>query len=487
MPLLGIDVEARIAQALDAFTKLERRGAQSAANMQKAFGALKGVLGTLGVGLGVGAFSAMIKGAVDAQDKLQDLAKTTGLSVETIGGIGFAAKQSGGSLDELAKGYSKFNLAVAKAKGGNEELLQVFKNLGVSQRDLAKLDTQEIFFKVADAFAATEDGAEKAEHAQKLFSKGFASMIPLLDEGSASIRANIAYFEKYSGITAESAKKADEFNDQLDKFNLVLGGLKQQLTGELLGPMKEFVDALTRVAEEGHNARVVIDLFRGSLELLGRTLDSFQNLGSIFISGKQFDEPALAVEEIERKLVTLRSTLNSLSGNWLKNAFNADDIAIVRTQIALLEGQLVTLSARAAARELGVPEGHPSSHTPATPERQKGRLPTLQDSGAKNKAEAEAKAFEEAMARLQENRAKRALDNTKFLFDTELQILERSHAAALVGEQQYWNQREQIQERAFQAELADARAGVAARQALVDRPQTGATKADIVKNRQALE
>jgi hypothetical protein len=44
-------------------------------------------------------------------------------------------------------------------------------------------------------------------------------MIPLLNDGGAALQGNINYFKRYSGVTVETAKAADQFNDTLTKIN----------------------------------------------------------------------------------------------------------------------------------------------------------------------------------------------------------------------------------------------------------------------------
>ena len=60
---------------------------------------------------GISALGYMVKSSIDAADHLNDLSQKTGVAVETLGGIGFAASQAGSSLDNVAG-------AIGKAAGG---------------------------------------------------------------------------------------------------------------------------------------------------------------------------------------------------------------------------------------------------------------------------------------------------------------------------------------------------------------------------------
>ncbi len=56
------------------------------------------VLGTIGVGVSIAGITSMIKSVVDAGDKLNDLKKITGLTVNELGGLDKQAKLNGTNL-----------------------------------------------------------------------------------------------------------------------------------------------------------------------------------------------------------------------------------------------------------------------------------------------------------------------------------------------------------------------------------------------------
>src|SRR4051812_40888053 len=107
MPILSIDIEARFAQFQDSLNAIERQSQQAAGRIQSAFSGVKGVLATLGVGVSVAGFASLIKGAIDAQDHINDLSKTTGISVERLSGLSLAARQSGSDLESIGLSVNK--------------------------------------------------------------------------------------------------------------------------------------------------------------------------------------------------------------------------------------------------------------------------------------------------------------------------------------------------------------------------------------------
>ncbi|WP_342114591.1 hypothetical protein [Pseudoduganella sp. OTU4001] len=251
MPLLRIDVEARVAQFQDAMNAIERSAKKSASVISGSFSSANAALAGLGVGISAGGLAAIVKNAIDAADHLNDLSKKTGIAVETLGGIGFAAKQAGADLDSVAKAMGKFNLQIADAAGGGKETSAAFRALGIEIKDSAgKLrGADELLVDVAKRFEGLEDGPAKAALANKLFTKSYADLLPLLDDGAQSLRDNIAYYQKYSGVTTEIAERSDKFNDALAKIGLLSGAAGNQIAAELLPTMQLLADKMLAVKE----------------------------------------------------------------------------------------------------------------------------------------------------------------------------------------------------------------------------------------------
>jgi methyl-accepting chemotaxis protein len=134
---LYIDVSARFAQFQDSMDKVSRSATSAAGRIDKAFAGVKNTIAGLGAALSVGALSSFIKSSIDAADKLNDLSKKTGVAVDTLGGLGFAAEQSGSSLDSISDAFGKLNRAIAEAGAGSKETAEAFKLLGVSVKDSA--------------------------------------------------------------------------------------------------------------------------------------------------------------------------------------------------------------------------------------------------------------------------------------------------------------------------------------------------------------
>jgi hypothetical protein len=232
---------------------------------------IKGSMAALGGVLAVGGFAAMIKSSIDAADHLNDLSKRTGIAVETLGGLGYAAEQSGADLDAVVKGAGKLAQQMAAAATGNKDAAAAFDLMGVSVTDgagkLRGLD--EVLFDVADKFEGYEDGAAKSALATELMKKGGEALIPFLDEGGKKLRELVAEYQRYGGITTDTAQRADAFNDTLGKIRLIQGAFFREMASALLPTLQALANIFVDVKGKGEGFATVGTALVGVVKTLG--------------------------------------------------------------------------------------------------------------------------------------------------------------------------------------------------------------------------
>ena len=231
----------------------------AAKQISSAFDFARNALTALTGGLTIGAFVNLVKGSIDAADRLNDLSQSTGIAVDVLGGLGLSARQSGTDLESVAKAVGKFNIKIAEATAGNADASRLFQTLGISMQQLKASSPDQVLAMVADRFASYKDGANKAALGNAAFGKTFADVIPLLNEGGASILRNTEYFKKFSGVTPEMTKRADEFNDTLEKLKLLSGAFANHIASALLPRLQGLANGLVEVKEKGDGFKSTAD------------------------------------------------------------------------------------------------------------------------------------------------------------------------------------------------------------------------------------
>lgn len=265
---LVVSLEANVSKFVGDMKKSSEDTEKAMKRIEGAVELGKTALEALGIGLTVGAFAELIKGTIDAADELRDMSQKTGVAVETLNGLGFAAGQAGGSLESIAAGATKLNKTIAEASRGNRDLMEPFTKLGISVKDASgQLKTADVLMAdLADKFSQYADGPEKTAIALRIFEDAGADMIPLLNDGGKALRENIEYAKQYSGTTEELANAADNFNDTMGKLTIQQKGFYNSITSAVLPVLQTVADEMLDAAESSNKFSLAGDVVRTVLE-----------------------------------------------------------------------------------------------------------------------------------------------------------------------------------------------------------------------------
>lgn len=213
---------------------------------------LKGILETVSAV----AVVEFIKGSIEAADKLDQLSKTTTLSVEQLSGLKLAAAESGTNLDDVAKSIDK----LSKNMGLNAEK---YAALGINSTD--KLEAYKQF---ADVFNNIADVHQRDAFAAAALGKSWETTAPLLAEGSSAIGEMVDKGEKLSGTTKETTEQAHQFNARLAELHATSEGFANQLLGRLLPSLNGISQAVLDVRTNEDSMRQTSEVLSGIINTL---------------------------------------------------------------------------------------------------------------------------------------------------------------------------------------------------------------------------
>lgn len=224
-------------------------------------------------------------GTLEANEQLLLMSKNSGVAADTLGGLGFAASQVGGNLDDTAASIGKLNKSIAQAGAGNPAAADAFAALGISVKDAAgnMKSADDVFLEVADKFQGFADGPNKAAIALQLFGRAGAAQIALLDQGGDAIQNQIDYYKRFSGVTQDTLEASEKFSQTLGDISLINKSLGQTILAEVLPVVQKLAEAFLDAKENGTLFQNVADSIRITLEALivtGRTVkDTFLGVG----------------------------------------------------------------------------------------------------------------------------------------------------------------------------------------------------------------
>lgn len=209
---------------------------------------LGGAMGALG---GMTALAADF-GATGAQ--LDDLSARSGMSVEALSELGYAAEQSGTNLEAVEKANKKLSKTITDAADGSQSAREGFAALGLSYAELAAMNPDQQFTAVANHLAGIEDPTRKAALAQELLGKSGTELVPMLGDMQALREEAKALGLTVSGETASKAAVLDDSLASLksvakDTLFEIGGGLAPSITALVavlkgaLVPVNAFIES----------------------------------------------------------------------------------------------------------------------------------------------------------------------------------------------------------------------------------------------------
>lgn len=324
---LTVDINAKLAGIQGDLGKVSKLAEQSAKRMESAFAGVGSALKTAFTGvaatLTAGFLTDVVQQVVDAQDALSDLNKSTAISVETLSGLDFAAKTTGGDLDSIATAINKLQVNIGKDP-------EKYKQLGIDAKN-----GYDAFKQLADIFVAIEEPETRAAVAAEALGKAWAGAAPALSEGAEGFESLVAKGQKLSGVTTESAARAAELNSKLDVLKARAGGAATELVNSLVPSLDRTAARMEALAAQGHGLQAVL------VGLIGLAKLPFDlALGEVDMSRKgQIADLEEKLQSLETKAKRAASQSGGIINEWVygkKGEFD-QQIAVTRNQLEALK------------------------------------------------------------------------------------------------------------------------------------------------------
>lgn len=270
---------------------------------QASFGtAVKAAAAFAGAAAAAGAaVFAMVQSVAKSADELGKLSQKVGISVESLSALKFAAQISDLSLEQLGLGLRQLSKNMQEAQMGTGDAAVAFRALKVQVEETrGKLrPTEEVLLQLADRFSKMEDGAGKTALAMRLFGKSGADLIPLLNQGRSGIEALRKEAERLGiVISTETARQAEEFNDNMKRLEASSQALAIQLAGPLVKALGEAAGAMVEARKRGEG--FFGTMIEGTQRLLtGSDLDKWSK--EFLTASDRLDDAKIALANVKRQ------------------------------------------------------------------------------------------------------------------------------------------------------------------------------------------
>lgn len=260
----------------------QKRAESNIRKIGKSFAVLGGAV--------AGALVGIVKQTIDTGNELSILSDKTGLAVEELSSLQWAATQAGVEQGKLEKGLQRFNRTIFEAASGTGRAAEAARRLGISLQDSnGNLRPQtELLSEVADAVANAANGYEEAAIASEFFGREAGpELLPLLKEGSEGINELTSEAERLGLVfSTDAAQASRQLKDDINLLRQGFTSFAVSITSQVVPVMGAYVGSLADTARQTENtsgktriaarimARIlqVVEGVRVTFVILGETL-----------------------------------------------------------------------------------------------------------------------------------------------------------------------------------------------------------------------
>lgn len=217
------------------------------------------------------------KESAAAAKELEALSLQSGVSAQDLQAFQYAEDFLDVSTDTLTDSLKDLTTKMSDAKDGNEEVITMFDQLGVSVTDAGGnlRDSYDVFLDVIDGLGEMSNQAERDALAMGLINESAQKLNPLIEQGSASLKKYADAAENVGYILSNDQLKAltavDEAQNRLLKSQ---EAVSKQISAEYAPYMSDALNQTRELIEKVGTA--LID--SGAVEAFGSILDSAVSL-----------------------------------------------------------------------------------------------------------------------------------------------------------------------------------------------------------------
>lgn len=209
--------------------------------------AVVGTAVVAGASAAVGGLMSIANKSAETADTFDKSSLRTGLQVEYLQKLNYAAGQSGVQLGSLEKSAKKLNERIGEVSEGNKASIEMFNKLGVSVKntDGTMRDSSDVYNETMMKLADMGDTAEATAIGTDLFGKAFVDMKPLLAAGSDGIGDLMGRADELGIVMSEDAVSAGvKFGDTVADIKSALGGAANTLGSAVTPLLQGFADMI---------------------------------------------------------------------------------------------------------------------------------------------------------------------------------------------------------------------------------------------------
>lgn len=252
--------------------------------MRAGLDSVNGALAAVGVTLGAGAMVKFAKDIIAADAALDDMAESTGASVEGLSALRRVAQVGGHDFDGLTAQIGKTIKGLRENSEEGGKAARAFEHVGVKTRDANGnlRDMSEVIVDLARAVAQYGESGDRTLLVQDALGKGAERYIPLLEDVAKGT-------DLVATTTARQAAEAEEAEKAWKRFMVTLEDNRRVM-------VREYTPALRELLEQLAEGTRIAGGFFAAIARFG-TLSPFDTPGENAATQRQVIEQLIAARE----------------------------------------------------------------------------------------------------------------------------------------------------------------------------------------------
>ena len=232
---VGLGIRSKIKAGLDQ----AKRRLQSFGTFARNTGA-----GIAGAGLAIGSGFAAAAGVfAKTGDKLDKLSARTGVSVDQLSRLGFAAERSGSSLEDVEKALKSQARFMLDFSEGGATSVRTMEALGIAAADLEGKTPDDQMRVFADALSGIDDPGQRAGLALRVFGRAGSTLLPMLNGGAQGMQALGDEAQRLGLVLSkDQTDAAAALTDSWGDVTSVFKGMVTQIGAAVSGPLTGFLN-----------------------------------------------------------------------------------------------------------------------------------------------------------------------------------------------------------------------------------------------------
>jgi TP901 family phage tail tape measure protein len=234
-------------------SKLDSELSKASKNFDNFFKKIDKV-GTAMLGIGgaiTGAAATVVTKTADIGDQFDKMSKRTGVAVEELSALSYAAEISGTGIETVENGLRMLATNISDAADGVGLAKDAFEALNIATTDTeGKLrPTVDVLKEAATKIADLEDETMQVALAGEIFGKRYGSeLLPMLKEGGEGIEGLMERAEELGiVISTEAAESAAEYTDSMTELTGTLAAASRTIGNTLIPAITPLIEKTTEI------------------------------------------------------------------------------------------------------------------------------------------------------------------------------------------------------------------------------------------------